>query len=266
MGVEYRYDKDTNEKVVRIDTDYTTGRATNLDNLDQAITTTQSNIMGGGGLGSNLSAIYDYTSTINGNLTQVVGIVEGLEQNVGASADAASESMSDPSKSIFARLRYIYNTLLYEGGVSMAAAVASIKGLSDRSNTEVYDLVNAASNPFRLTSYTTKSGSAVSYIDLTWVDIYSSGALSKDTEITGINITNSGPLTGDVFRITLADGSTKVFPYGASNSIGSLPAKLQEFQFPVRIPSDQQYKVQVYCTTAAARTATLTELDVIEVG
>lgn len=260
MGVEYRYDQDTNTKVTRLDTDYTTGRATNLDYLDQSISSTESDIRGVDN--DTLKTLSDQLDNVESavaiiNWTDVTDIKNAVITEVAdILADTAAIDARLPSDPADQSVTNAYMDTIED----------NIRGVSNRDLTEVYNLINTSSNPFQLTTYTTKTGSPVAYVDATWVDIYSSGALTKDTEITGIMITNSGGLTGDVFRITLGDGTTKVFPYGASNTIGGQSGKLQEFQFPVRIPSSETYKIQVNCTSANARTATLTELDVIEVG
>jgi len=141
-------------------------------------------------------------------------------------------------------------------------AVVDLKGASNKDLSQVFDLVNGASNPFRKTVFGTVTGAPVAYVDAAWVTIYTSAILTKDTELTGIIITNSGALTAPVYRIT--DGTSKVFPYGAS--IGVRSAKLDELQFPARFPDGSQFVIQVNCTAANTRTATLTELDTIEHG
>lgn len=228
MSVEYRFDLDTNTKVTRIDLDYTSARAANLDNLDSSISSRSSQV-----------SVDNLQATAN-NIESAVTIIDGNVDSIKATVDSNLDQ-------------------------AISATESNIRGASNRDITEVYDLVNGTSNPFRLTTFKTVSGASTAYVASTWVDIYDSGILTKDTEIAGIQIDNTvGSPVSPVFRITLSDGTTKIFPFGASNDVKS--GKLKEIENLIRVPAGQGFKIQVNCTQANSASATLVELDIIEHG
>lgn len=215
-GVEYRYDQDNNTKITRLHDDYTTGRATNLDNLDAAVS----------------------SRATQASVDTIDGIVDDILLDTAQIDSRVDQSLSQTED--------------------------NIRGASNRDLTEVYDAVTSGSNPFKLTTYSTVSGAVENFIASTWVDVYSSGALAKDTEITGVKIDTVGSVTDPVWRITLTDGTTKIFPYAASINVRD--NKLEEFQFPVRVPDGQGYKIQVNCSATSGGTAQLVEADIISHG
>lgn len=237
-GAELRYDLDTNSKVSRIDTDYTTGLAGQISaNLDAAVS-------------SRASAT---------QATDIETDTQDIQTRIGNSDDAASASVSDAGQSIFARLRYIYTAL----DAAITAAIASIKGVGNRTISEVYDLVTTSADPFRLTAFKKATGTAQSFVANTWVDAYAPGVVAKDTELAGIQITRSGTVTGAAWRIV--DGAdAKLWPFDDQLDLRS--GRLEELQTLVRIPVGTAYKVQVWCTATTGGQATVDRVDYVEHG
>ena len=138
------------------------------------------------------------------------------------------------------------------------AAVVDIKGSGDRDLTDVYNKIGGG----ELTTFDNESGIAAAYVGTIWVEIFSDTP-TVDTEITGIQISNSGTPTTPVYRIchtASADGN-KIFPFTASLAVES--GILKEFRNSVSIPAGTKYIVEVNCAVANGN-ATLDELDIIK--
>jgi len=118
-----------------------------------------------------------------------------------------------------------------------------------------------ASGTVALTTFGTEAGGAVAYVAASWETIFTS-AVTKPTKLVGIIITNSAAPTTPIYRICSPAG-TKIFPFGASDAVAS--GILQLFDPLIEIPKGATYEVSVNCT-AIGGTATLTELDKIELG
>jgi len=104
---------------------------------------------------------------------------------------------------------------------------------------------------------------SVTFNGTTYVDL-KSATVTKDTQLTGIKMTTTGTFAGTPKYRILRDG-VKVFPYNDENDIES--GVLREFDFPVNIPMNSTYKIQIRSTDAndTTQTVVLDELDKIEV-
>ncbi len=115
----------------------------------------------------------------------------------------------------------------------------------------------------RKNTYSYDTASAVTFNGTSWVDL-KEVTVTADTQLTAIKMTTSGTFAGTPKYRILRDG-VKVFPYNTENDIES--GVLREFDYPINIPINSTYKVQIRSTDAADTTQTvaLNELDKIEV-
>ena len=98
----------------------------------------------------------------------------------------------------------------------------------------------------------------------TWVAL-KTVTVTKDTKLTGIEMTITGAPTNPVYRITTGTTpGTKIFSYGASNIISTGVLKTFATR-PVIIPNGSTYNVEVYADDTVG-SVVLDELDKIEVG
>ena len=98
----------------------------------------------------------------------------------------------------------------------------------------------------------------------TWVAL-KTVTVTKDTKLTGIEMTITGSPTNPVYRITTGTTpGTKRFPYGVSNAISTGVLKTFTAQ-PVIIPNGTTYSIEVQADDTVG-SVVLDELDKIEVG
>lgn len=118
-----------------------------------------------------------------------------------------------------------------------------------------------AGGAIALTTFGTEIGGAVAYVAASWETIFTN-TVTKPTKLAGIIITNSAAPANPIYRICSPAG-TKIFPFGASEAVNT--GVLQLFDPLIELPKGATYTVEVNCTGIGG-TATMTELDKVEVG
>jgi len=117
--------------------------------------------------------------------------------------------------------------------------------------------------PFRKNKfYYVRNLVGVTFNGTNYVDLYSK-TVSKDTKLTGIKMTTTGTFAGTPLYKILRDDE-KVFPYNTENKIET--GVLREFDYPINVPINSTYKVQVRSNHEGDTTQSvvLNELDIIE--
>ncbi len=205
-----------------------------------------------GALGAGLTAIIDPIGVVDGIVDNILvdtaeigtegaglldlgGMSTGMKAEVNAEVDTALTDYDSPTKA--------------ELDTAEAAIEAAITGLSG----------------IRKTTFSGPAGSegAVAYEAAVWHDLHVVAAIDmlKDTKVKGIVITNSATPTTPKYRITI--GGVHAFPYSTAGN--DVIVGIDEWDEPVIIEAGQAWKVQMNCTVADG-TATLTEIDLIELG
>lgn len=126
-----------------------------------------------------------------------------------------------------------------------------------------WNLLSLQRSLLRKNTYGYDTASSVTFNGTNWVDL-KSVTVTADTKLTGIKMTTTGTFTGTPKYRILRD-NVKVFPYNAENNIES--GVLREFNYPINIPINSTYKIQIRSDNAADTTQTIVadEIDKIEV-
>jgi len=138
-------------------------------------------------------------------------------------------------------------------------------------NIDIIGAIRRLTSFMGLTTFTQKTAAATDVNGVTWKTLYDGSAITKFTKIAGFNITKGAGWAGNLKIRIVTAGLVKIFPFQAEYVEGTdFNSGFQyTLNFPVEVPVASGYILQFRSDNAAdgaGETATLNNLDIIEVG